>query len=313
MFFPLSLASHSVTDMEDAGQPGIACTLPVPFPHPWPGRQQRPWGWHRDTRPQPPLQCGRQLHCLHPHLWPCCQRGPRCISSAMQTPSLLALHPSRQQHFLSSRLNDEGQMAVHQGLGILRAGQRGKGAEGQGQDGDKQVRKGQRDGSGRRVPSLAASLPPSLLCTQGLPALMCALRLLAAFPTHVSTPLWPISSIFITFCNAQSRVPNLKSALFPNVFVISTPRPSGCAFPNAELWLVGAARSPAPCSCYPEPCLPSCPAPGAQPWAQARDAWGVKRPGPISCFWPHAGICRAEIIEDKHLVALLCFTSCSAA
>lgn len=128
-------------------------------------------------------------------------------------------------------------------------------------------------------------LPPSLLCTQGLPALMCTLRLLAAFPTRVSTPLWPISSIFITFCNAQRRVPNLKSALFPNVFVISTPGPSGCAFPNPELWLVGAARSPAPHSCYPEPCAPSCPAPGAQPWAQERDSWCVKRPGPISCFW----------------------------
>lgn len=98
------------------------------------------------------------------------------------------------------------------------------------------------------MPALAASLPPSLLCTQGLLALICTLWLLAAFPTCVSTPLWPISSIFITFCNTQSRVPNLKSALFPNVFVISTPRPSGCAFPNAELWPVGAARSLALCS-----------------------------------------------------------------
>lgn len=131
-------------------------------------------------------------------------------------------------------------------MGIPKAGRKGKRAEVLGQDRDKEVRKGQRDGNGRRVPALAASLSPSLLCTQGLPTPMCTLRLLAAFPTRVSTPLWPISSIFITFCNAQSRVPNLKSALFPNVTVISTPGPSGCVFPNAELWLVGAARSPAP-------------------------------------------------------------------
>lgn len=182
-------------------------------------------------------------------------------------------------------------MHVHQGLGIAKAGQKGKGAEVLGRDGDEQVRKGQRDGNGRRVPALAASLLPSLLSTQGLPTPMCTLRLLAAFPTRVSTPLWPISSIFITFCNAQSRVPNLKSALFPNVFVISTPGPSGCAFPNAELWLVGAARSPAPRSCYPGPCAPSCPAPGAPPRPQPRDVWCVKRYGHISCFWPHLGIC----------------------
>jgi len=101
-------------------------------------------------------------------------------------------------------------------------------------------------------------LLPSPLCTQGLPAPMCALRLLAAFLPCVSTPLWPISSIFITFCNARSRVPNLKSALFPNVFVTSIPGPSGRAFPNAELWLAGAVGSPAPCSPYPEPSLPTC-------------------------------------------------------
>lgn len=209
-------------------------------------------------------------------------------------------------------------MDVRQGLGTPKAGQKDTGAEVLGRDGDKQVRKGQRDGSGRRVPALAASFPPSLLCTQGLSTPMCALRLLAAFPTRVSTPLWPISSIFITFCNAQSRVPNLESALFPSVIVISTLGPSGCAFPNAELWLMGAARSPAPRSCYPEPCPPSWPAPGAQPWAQARDAWCVKRPGPISCFWPQMGICCSQaagqvITGDKHLAALLCFTSHSPA
>lgn len=89
-------------------------------------------------------------------------------------------------------------------------------------------------------------LPPSPACTQGLPAPMCALRLLAASPPRVSTPLWPISSIFITFCNARSRVPNLKSTLFPNVFVTSIPRPSGRAFPNAELrrWGQPGAQCP---------------------------------------------------------------------
>lgn len=219
---------------------------------------------------------------------------------------------------LGSRLHDEGQMCVHQDLGMPKAGQKGKREEVLGQDGHKHVRKGRRDRSGRRVPALTASLPPSLLCIQGLPPLICTLWLLAGFPTRVSTPLWPISNIFITFCNAQSRVPNLKSALFPNVFVISTPKPSGCTFPNAELWPVGAARSLAPRSCDPEPCAPSCPAPGAQPWAQARDIWCVKRPGPISCFWPQKGICCFQaagqvITEDKYLVALPCFTSCSTA
>lgn len=89
-------------------------------------------------------------------------------------------------------------------------------------------------------------LPPSPACTQGLPTPMCALRLLAASPPRVSTPLWPISSIFITFCNARSRVPNLKSTLFPNVFVTSIPRPSGRAFPNAELlrWGQPGAQCP---------------------------------------------------------------------
>lgn len=80
-------------------------------------------------------------------------------------------------------------------------------------------------------------LLPFPLCTQGLPAPMCALQLLAAFLPCVSTPLWPISSIFITFCNARSRVPNLKSTLFPNVFLTSIPGPSGRAFPNTELQL----------------------------------------------------------------------------
>lgn len=89
--------------MEEAGQPGTACTLPVPFPHPWPGRQQCPWGragaGTRLQDPRPPLRHGRRLHCLHPHLCPCRWRGFCCISSPMQTPSLFALHPVRQQPF----------------------------------------------------------------------------------------------------------------------------------------------------------------------------------------------------------------------
>ena len=122
-------------------------------------------------------------------------------------------------------------------------------------------------------------LPPSPLCTQGLPAPMCALWLLAAFPPRISTPLWPISSIFITFCNAQSRVPNLKSALFPNIFVISIPGPSGCAFPNTELWLAGAAGSPVLLSRYPEPSLPTCPLMALSP-ELSPGMPGVQKPRP---------------------------------
>lgn len=123
-------------------------------------------------------------------------------------------------------------------------------------------------------------LPPSPLCTQGLLAPMCVLRLLAAFLPCVSTPLWPISSIFITFCNTRSRVPNLKSALFPNVFVISTPRPSGCMFPNAELWLAGASREPSATLLVPEAFSYLLPALGAQPWAA--EGYPV-----CQNLWPH--------------------------
>lgn len=115
----------------------------------------------------------------------------------------------------------------------------------------------------------ARLLPPSPACTQGLPAPMCALRLLAASPPCVSTPLWPISSIFITFCNARSRVPNLKSALFPNVFVTSIHGPSGRAFPNAAAhggsWEPGAqspAKPTAPLPTVSSPCSDTHHAPG---------------------------------------------------
>lgn len=157
--------------------------------------------------------------------------------------------------------------------------ERGKRAELLGQDGNKQVRKAQKDGS-RRMDARPGCLPASPLCTQGLPAPMCALRLLAAFLPRVSTPLWPISSIFITFCNAESHVPNLKSALFPNVFVISIPGPSSRALPNAELRLVGAARSLALHSRYLEPSPPSCLLPVLSPGLSSGMPGMQKAPAP---------------------------------
>lgn len=42
-FFPFLSPAAAVTDMEEGGQPGAACPLPVPFP-PSSGRQQCPWG-----------------------------------------------------------------------------------------------------------------------------------------------------------------------------------------------------------------------------------------------------------------------------